>query len=163
MLPDHDADGLLPAGEHGAYFGDIEKRYCFTPERTEMWSALARLRDDVDSIVQVSGRIPGSGERIEVSSAEWWLGGSFVSSEPSPDHLEAAVIVPIEIVNGLDPRLRSVFERLIVTPIHPLVTLRAMLVSAGPATTARLAGLRRALGERTIDDVDRTCGMVVVT
>lgn len=68
MLPDFNADGLLPPGVHDATLVEIGQRLCFTGRRVRIFAGLRLAYEDL-SYAGCRGA---------------YLNGSFVTSEPLP-------------------------------------------------------------------------------
>lgn len=78
-IPDFDDQtGYLPAGDHCASLDDVERRYCWTYRRREIFASLKRIV-----------------EQLEANGVETiWLDGSFVTDKDRPGDVDVIYVPP---------------------------------------------------------------------
>ncbi len=72
-IPPFTKDGLLPPGVHSAAMAEIERKFGFSPKRR--------------SLIE-NGLKPVAQELRRLGFSEVYLGGTFVSTKPSPDDID---------------------------------------------------------------------------
>lgn len=96
-----DFPSLYPAGIHPQTLAQVESTalipFAEDPRRQLVWQRFLVLYANVTAIVP---------------KCEWWIDGSFLTSKPNPDDVDAAVFIAPSVLNNLSQQNLDVLDAL---------------------------------------------------